>query len=884
MKTYTNICMSMLVLFIFMISSSVLAQTNEGLFSQAESINLLSNGGFEAETPAYWSKEGAGATWSAEQFRTPSFSLKLSGTGAASWAQNEAVLNWVGGIPGDGTPEIIVGGWVHVNGVNTDPATDAEKFQLVYEFFDAEGTDVLGAPVVIDVPQGAVSSNGWVEISSISLGAITLPTSQAAKSVRISFRKGASATGTVYLEDIFIRAAEGAEGWAGGWFNPNMDMSDTWYYWIPGGFDQGSPDWPESLQFAMTRTDAEAHSGTYSTRIEQLDAEGSEAVAISDRVPVTTGEPVLVSYWVKYENVPFPDSIGKADNNIGMTALWYSSLESGAAGYNEIGGLDIRLNGEYNPNVIPLATRVEDSGWTQYAFVVYPPEDAVGMEIRLRYWHHFEGVTYWDDVFIAPVSDITDNMEDLLSNGGFEAETPAYWTPEGAGAIWSKERFRTPGYSLKLANAGVSSWAQEEAVLNWVGGIPGDGTPEIIVGGWVFTDAINTSPTSDVEKYQLVFEFFDAEGVDVLGAPVVIDVPQVDATTGGWVEINSISLGAITLPTSQAAKSVRISFRKGAAATGSVYLDDIFIRAAEGAEGWAGGWFNPNMDMSDTWYYWIPGGFDQGSPDWPESLQFAMTRTDAEAHSGTYSTRIEQLDAEGSEAVAISDRVPVTTGEPVLVSYWVKYENVPFPDSIGKADNNIGMTALWYSSLESGAAGYNEIGGLDIRLNGDFNPNVIPLATRVEDSGWTQYAFVVYPPEDAVGMEIRLRYWHHFEGVTYWDDVSITSLSGLPVGTVVANEDDIKEDRPLKVSLNQNYPNPFNPSTNISFELSQTDVVSLSVFNMLGQKVADLITDSKMSSGVHSINFNAMNLPSGVYLYRLSTSNFTEIKRMTLIK
>ena len=158
------------------------------------------------------------------------------------------------------------------------------------------------------------------------------------------------------------------------------------------------------------------------------------------------------------------------------------------------------------------------------------------------------------------------------------------------------------------------------------------------------------------------------------------------------------------------------------------------------------------------------------------------------------------------------------------------------------------------------------------------------MATRVENSGWTQYAFVVYPIEGAVGMEIRLRYWHSFEGATYWDDVSITNLSDVPVDNVVSNEEEFEQERPTGIHLNQNYPNPFNPTTVLSFELSQTDVVSLSVFNMLGQKVMDLITNTKMSSGLHSFTFDAQDLPSGIYLYRLSTSKFTEVKRMTLIK
>ncbi len=879
-NTMQSLCWGVMLL----LGVAQFAQAQTPALSQAESVNLLSNGGFESEVPAYWTPEGAGAEWSSERYRTESYSLKLSGSGAASWAQNEAVRNWVAGIPASGTPEIIVGGWVYAEGVNTAPSGDDEKFQLVYEFFDADGNDVLGAPVVMDVPQDQASTDGWVELNSTSLGAITLPSEQAAKSVKISFRKGANATGTVYLEDIFIRSAEGAEGWAGGWFNPNMDMSDTWYYWYPGGFDQGSPNWPAESQFAVTRSDEQAHSGSYSTRVEQLDPDASEAVAISERVPVTPGEPLLVSFWVKYENVPHPDSIGKGDNNIGMTALWYNNMEGGTAGYGEIGGLDIRLNGDYNPNVIPLATRTETSGWTQYAFVVYPKEDAVGMELRLRYWHAFEGAVFWDDVFIAPVTDVNNALPDLLSNGGFESEVPAYWTPEGAGAEWSSERYRTESYSLKLSGSGAASWAQNEAVRNWVAGIPASGTPEIIVGGWVYAEGVNTAPSGDDEKFQLVYEFFDADGNDVLGAPVVMDVPQDQASTGGWVELNSTSLGAITLPSEQAAKSVKISFRKGANATGTVYLEDIFIRSAEGAEGWAGGWFNPNMDMSDTWYYWYPGGFDQGSPDWPAESQFAVTRSDEQAHSGSYSTRVEQLDPDASEAVAISERVPVTPGEPLLVSFWVKYENVPHPDSIGKGDNNIGMTALWYNNMEGGTAGYGEIGGLDIRLNGDYNPNVIPLATRTETSGWTQYAFVVYPKEDAVGMELRLRYWHAFEGAVFWDDVSITNLGGVFTEVSTTPETEIEEDNPSTIRLLQNYPNPFNPTTRISFELDNPGTVDLTVYNMLGQKVIDIVSGQQLNSGLHTYDFDATSLPSGVYIYRLSTQNYSEVKRMTLIK
>jgi hypothetical protein len=212
MKTITVNLMSVLLLLGLLFSNNVNAQTND------DGVNLLTNGGFESEVPAYWTPEGAGAEWSTDQSRTPNYSLKLSGSGTSSWAMLEAVRNWVPGIPAGGTPELIIGGWVYVEGVNTDPSGDAEKFQLVYEFNDSDGNNVLGEPVVLDVPQGAASSDGWVELNSESLGAITLPSEQAATSVTITFRKGADATGMVYMDDIFLRPAEGAEGWPGDWF------------------------------------------------------------------------------------------------------------------------------------------------------------------------------------------------------------------------------------------------------------------------------------------------------------------------------------------------------------------------------------------------------------------------------------------------------------------------------------------------------------------------------------------------------------------------------------------------------------------------------------------------------------------------------------------
>ncbi|MFW5972527.1 MAG: T9SS type A sorting domain-containing protein [Bacteroidota bacterium] len=852
------------------------AQSVEGLRADSP-MNLLSNGGFEASSPHLWEATGAGAEWSMEQSRTPDFSLKLSGSGAAHWQQPEAVQHWVSRILGN--LEIVVGGWVYTEGVNTDPASDDEKFQLVFEFFDASGADLLGEPLVLDLPQDQASTGGWVEIDNTAIGSLSLPGD--ATSARISFRKGADATGTAYLDDLFLRKADPeAEGWPGGFFNTNMDMGDGWYYWWPD-FDQGLETWPDEQFFIQTMAADASHSGSHGLLMEEQIQSGNEVVAISERVPVTPGEPMLVSYWVRHAGVPSPETIGEDDNNIGMTVLWYEQMEAGAAGYGEMGGLDIRLNGEYNPAVIPLAVQETDSDWTQYAFIVYPREGAAGMELRLRYWHGFEGTTHWDDVFVAPVSSVLGTLPNLVSNGGFEASSPHLWEATGAGAEWSMEQSRTPDFSLKLSGSGAAHWQQPEAVQHWVSRILGN--LEIVVGGWVYTEGVNTDPASDDEKFQLVFEFFDASGADLLGEPLVLDLPQDQASTGGWVEIDNTAIGSLSLPGD--ATSARISFRKGADATGTAYLDDLFLRKADPeAEGWPGGFFNTNMDMGDGWYYWWPD-FDQGLETWPDEQFFIQTMAADASHSGSHGLLMEEQIQSGNEVVAISERVPVTPGEPMLVSYWVRHAGVPSPETIGEDDNNIGMTVLWYEQMEAGAAGYGEMGGLDIRLNGEYNPAVIPLAVQETDSDWTQYAFIVYPREGAAGMELRLRYWHGFEGTTHWDDVAIVNIGGeVLTATSVEDPGGDPSELPRTILLEQNYPNPFNPSTTVPFTLPAAMDVTLEVYNLLGQRVATLIDGQQMPSGRHAAVFDAASLPTGVYLYQLRAGHQIETRKMLLIK
>ncbi len=116
-------------------------------------------------------------------------------------------------------------------------------------------------------------------------------------------------------------------------------------------------------------------------------------------------------------------------------------------------------------------------------------------------------------------------------------------------------------------------------------------------------------------------------------------------------------------------------------------------------------------------------------------------------------------------------------------------------------------------------------------------------------------------------------------------EVAIDGIKLYAANSIVTDADDETDQMlPEQYSLEQNYPNPFNPTTTIAFSLPEQTAVSLSVYNILGEKVAELLNNEIYSAGAHRINFNGANLASGVYLYRIKTDNFILSKKMLLIK
>ncbi|MGB8316938.1 MAG: T9SS type A sorting domain-containing protein [Ignavibacteriaceae bacterium] len=111
------------------------------------------------------------------------------------------------------------------------------------------------------------------------------------------------------------------------------------------------------------------------------------------------------------------------------------------------------------------------------------------------------------------------------------------------------------------------------------------------------------------------------------------------------------------------------------------------------------------------------------------------------------------------------------------------------------------------------------------------------------------------------------------DGWTYWKDTVSQVATGI-------NEKILS---PIDFSLSQNYPNPFNPNTTINFIIPKSSFVNLSVYDILGRKISTLVNEEK-TAGNYKVDFNAINLPSGIYFYNLQAGSLIKSKKMILLK
>jgi len=188
-------------------------------------------------------------------------------------------------------------------------------------------------------------------------------------------------------------------------------------------------------------------------------------------------------------------------------------------------------------------------------------------------------------------------------------------------------------------------------------------------------------------------------------------------------------------------------------------------------------------------------------------------------------------------------------------------------------NGTITKTADAYGTIILPTGTFNDV--LRINFLQDITDSIagVPVTTRTvtDNYSWysSQFKFPIF--------SISISTFHTDADQTVTKSSVLTTLNTsvgvTPIGNQVVNQ----------YKLHQNYPNPFNPSTSITFDIAKTSDVKLVVFDVLGREVSELVNE-RLSNGSYRVDFNASNLTSGVYYYKLSAGDFSETKMMMLVK
>lgn len=128
----------------------------------------------------------------------------------------------------------------------------------------------------------------------------------------------------------------------------------------------------------------------------------------------------------------------------------------------------------------------------------------------------------------------------------------------------------------------------------------------------------------------------------------------------------------------------------------------------------------------------------------------------------------------------------------------------------------------------------------------------------------------------------RFGYWQAEKNVVV-GSVSPDTINFYMTGINVIGIEPISGLIPKTYSISQNYPNPFNPATKIDLDLPKNTMVKVAVYDMLGREV-EVLVNSQLNAGSYKLDWNAVKYSSGIYFYKIITSEFTDTKKMILVK
>lgn len=210
---------------------------------------------------------------------------------------------------------------------------------------------------------------------------------------------------------------------------------------------------------------------------------------------------------------------------------------------------------------------------------------------------------------------------------------------------------------------------------------------------------------------------------------------------------------------------------------------------------------------------------------------------------------------------------------PVLQSDSVSREVVVYGYSHLGA--RFGVFAAWWSQRNTTV--YPEQFALIHTASDSTFATVQMVASGTQDSA--QFGEGGLPVALQMAVQNRIRYWEVWES----DLLNVQYDSLFYALAEIVTSVPIFQETPQEYSLNQNYPNPFNPTTTIKFHVASFAFVSLKVYDVLGREVTTLV-NTELNPGEYSVQFDAKNLPSGIYFYRLSSETFIQQRKMVVLR
>ncbi len=255
---------------------------------------------------------------------------------------------------------------------------------------------------------------------------------------------------------------------------------------------------------------------------------------------------------------------------------------------------------------------------------------------------------------------------------------------------------------------------------------------------------------------------------------------------------------------------------------------------------------------------------DRNSDGWdsPKAWNDLLTNNTVKANPFGFSIDLITFSEDGTNVLASSSKDALINGPQGIVSNIKVSAGTTF--TINPAVNSSVRGVIWKMGAAQGntsvLCGHAEFGQGRVVFIGDSSP---------ADDGTGASGNSLYPgwAGEANGDHRKL----HLNGSLWLAKVTgVTTVTSEPILAT-------------SFSLNQNYPNPFNPTAVISYQVSASSPVILKVYNMLGKEISTLVNENK-AAGNYTVEFNAANLPSGMYVYRLQAGSFSETKKMVLLR